>query len=295
MQRTIGLALASIAIAAIVFALKFAAYYVTGSVAFYSDALESIINIAAAATALIALTVSAKPADRSHPFGHQKVEYFSAVFEGVLIVGAAVLIFREAYLRFFAPMPIEAPLTGIAISAVATTINAAWCAVLIREGRRLRSPVLVADGRHLQADVVTSVGVAVGIFLAATTGWLVLDPLLAGLVAISILWSGYTLIRDSVGGLMDAAASPEEVERIRALTSAHADGAIEAHDLRTRHAGPTIFVEFHLVVPGDMKVSEAHAICDRIEHALAEALGRTHVTIHVEPEDKAKHSGVVVV
>jgi cation diffusion facilitator family transporter len=294
MQRTILLALASIAIAIVVFALKYAAFHVTGSVAFYSDALESVINIAAALTALVALTVSARPADTSHPYGHQKVEYFSAVFEGVLIVGAAIVIVREAYLRILEPVPIEAPLTGIAISAVATAMNATWCWVLLREGRRLRSPVLVADGRHLQADVVTSVGVALGIFLAAMTGWLFLDPLLAGLVAIAILWSGWTLIRDSVSGLMDAAAPPDEVERIRVLISDHADGAIEAHDLRTRHAGPMTFVEFHLVVPGDMQVSEAHEICDRIEHALAAELGRTHVTIHVEPEDKAKHSGIVV-
>jgi cation diffusion facilitator family transporter len=253
MKRTIVLAIASIAIGVVVFTLKYLAYFVTGSVAFYSDALESIINIAAAFAALLALTLSAKPADRSHPYGHHKVEYFSAVFEGVLIVIAALAIFREAYLRFAEPVAVEAPFTGIMISAVATALNAGWCWVLLREGRRLRSPVLVADGRHLQADVVTSVGVAAGIALAAVTGWLFLDPLLAGLVAISILWSGWTLIRDSVGGLMDAAAPPEEVELIRELIAEHADGAIEAHDLRTRHAGPATFVEFHLVVPGEMR------------------------------------------
>lgn len=294
MQRTILLALASILVAAVVFGFKFAAYLVTGSVAFYSDALESVINIAAAFTALLALTLSAKPADPSHPYGHHKVEYFSAVFEGVLIVGAAILIVREAYFRILEPLPIDAPFTGVALTAIATAINGCWCWVLIREGRRLKSPVLVADGRHLQADVITSVGVALGIVLATLTGWLVLDPLLAGVVALSILWSGWTLIRDSVGGLMDAAAPPEEVERIRSIISDHAQGAIEAHDLRTRHAGPTTFIEFHLVVPGGMTVSEAHAICDRIEQALAAALGKTHVTIHVEPEDKAKHSGIVV-
>lgn len=294
MKRTISIAVASIAVGVLVLALKYAAYHVTGSVAFYSDALESVINVAASVAALVALTVSAKPADQSHPYGHHKVEYFSAVFEGVLIVGAALLIVREAYFRFLEPVAVDAPGLGIALNAAATALNGLWCWVLLREGRRLRSPVLVADGRHLQADVVTSVGVVTGIVLATWTGWLILDPILAGLVAISILWSGYALIRDSVGGLMDAAAPADERERIQSVISEHGQGAIEAHDLRTRHAGPQTFIEFHLVVPREMTVWEAHEICDRIEHGLEAAFGKVHVTIHVEPDQKAKHSGIVV-
>lgn len=295
MHRTVTIALASIVVGALVFTIKYAAYHVTGSVALYSDALESLINIAAALAALAALRLSARPADRSHPYGHHKVEYFSAVLEGVLIVGAALIIMREAYLRFGTPVEIEAPVQGVIINAVATAINAAWCLLLIREGRRYASPALIADGRHIMADVVTSIGVVAGILMAMWTGWLILDPIMAGVVALNILWSGWVLVKESVGGLMDAAVPPEIQERIRELISQNADGAIEAHDIKTRHAGPATFIEFHLVVPGDMAVERAHDICDRIEQALRLEFEKAEITIHVEPEHKAKHSGVVVV
>ena len=187
------------------------------------------------------------------------------------------------------------PILGLAINGAASLINAAWASVLLRAGRRARSPALIADGRHLFTDVVTSLGVLLGVALVALTGWEVLDPLLAALVALNILWSGWGLVRDSVSGLMDEAAPPETVARIRGVVSRHALGALEAHDLRTRHAGHTTFVEFHLVVPGDMRVSEAHDICDRIEDAIQTEVEGTVVTIHLEPEGKAKHSGVLVV
>ncbi len=158
----------------------------------------------------------------------------------------------------------------------------------------MRSPALLADARHLLADVVTSAGVLVGVAAVALTGILWLDPALAALTAGNIVLSGWRLMRDSVGGLMDEAVPADLLARIRALVSEHASGAIEAHDLRTRHAGRVTFVEFHLVVPGDMTVNEAHAICDRVEAALKEELGAATITIHVEPEGKAKHQGVVV-
>ena len=195
----------------------------------------------------------------------------------------------------FAPRVIVSPCLGLAVTGVASALNAAWSLVLIREGRRLRSQALVADGRHLLADVVTSVGVIAGIGAAAATGWTILDPALAALVALNILWSGWTVMRESVGGLMDEAAPPDLQARIRDLISSNADGAIEAHDVRTRHAGRALFVDFHLVVPGCMSVSRAHAICDEIEVALRQAVEGLVVTIPVEPEDKAKHAGIVVV
>ena len=166
--------------------------------------------------------------------------------------------------------------------------------MLIRGGRSWHSPALVSDGRHLVTDVVTSAGVLVGLALATATGWQMLDPALAALVALNILWSGWNLVRESVGGLMDEAPSAEVVARIRELISQHAAGALEAHDLRTRHAGRLTFIEFHLVVPGTMTVSEAHNICDRIEAALRTDVEGSSITIHVEPEDKAKHRGVLV-
>lgn len=295
MDRTQTAALASVVIGSLVLGLKFAAYLVTGSVALYSDALESTINVVAAGAAFVALRVSAQPADANHPYGHHKAEYFSAVFEGVLVVLAALSILRSAYLGFLNPKPLDAPYLGLAVNAAASVINAGWGWTLLRWGEAWRSPALVADGRHVLTDVWTSVGVLVGVALVATTGWLALDPIIAALVAVNVLWSGYTMVRDATGGLMDEAPSSAVVARIKGLISEHAEGALEAHDVRTRHAGRMTFVDFHLVVPGDMRVVEAHDICDRIEAALqSEMPGTAAITIHVEPEHKAKHSGVVV-
>jgi cation diffusion facilitator family transporter len=288
------IALASIVVGVVVLALKFVAWYVTGSVALYSDALESIVNVVTATAALVALRYSALPADANHPYGHYKAEYFSVVLDGVLIIVAALSIFREAWFGFLAPKPFDAPVEGLVINGIAGVINAAWCFVLIREGRRRHALALVADGRHLLTDVVTSAGVLVGLILSVLTGWAVLDPLLAVIVGLNILWSGWSLIRESVGGLMDEAVSADLLERIRAVISKSAAGALEAHDLRTRHAGRMTFIDFHLVVPGTMSVSEAHSICDEVEKALRAEVFDATITIHVEPEDKAKHHGVLV-
>ena len=295
MTRASRLAVASLAIAVTVLALKGAAWWITGSVALLADAVESIVNVAASATALAAVLYSHRPADANHPYGHAKAEYFSAVFTGVLIVVAAISILREAWFALLHPHPPDEPALGLAISAAATAINAAWAWVLLRRGRELGSPALRADGRHLLADVVTSLGVIAGVWLVVLTGELWLDPALAAATAANILWSGFRLMRESVGGLMDEAVAAEALERIRSLVSAHAEGAIEAHDLRTRRAGRFTFIEFHLVVPEEMRVGEAHAICDRIEAALKAELDPAVITIHVEPPHKAKHRGVVVV
>ncbi len=294
MTRAERLALGSVAIGCLVLAIKVAAWWVTHSAALYSDAVESTVNVAASVVALAAIHFAAKPADANHPYGHDKAEFFAAVIEGVMIVVAALAIFHQAWTTWRSPVPLTAPSAGLALNGVATVINAGWAALLIRAGRRLRSPALLGDGRHLTADVVTSVGIIAGIGLSVATGYLVLDPLLAGLTGVHVLWSGAALIRGSVGGLMDAAPSAEIVERIRALVGAHAEGAIEAHDLRTRHAGRLTFLEFHLVVPGSMTVADAHDICDRIEAALKAEMAHLMITIHVEPEGKAKHHGVLV-
>lgn len=293
-QRATSLALGSIAIGLMVLALKSGACWYTGSVALYSDALESTINVIAAIIAYGALRLSQKPADARHPYGHQKIEYIAAVFEGALILLAAVAVFHAAYTAYFSPKAVTLHPVGIGLNVCAGLLNGFWCWVLIRRGRALRSPALLADGRHLLADVVSSLGVLAALLLAVATGLAWLDPLLACLVALNILWSGWTLMQSSFSGLMDEAASPEELERIRALISQHAEGAIEAHDLRTRHAGPITFVEFHLVVPGDMSVDIAHDICDRIEAALRADVMGASITIHVEPANKAKHQGIIV-
>jgi cation diffusion facilitator family transporter len=288
------IATASVAVALLVLGLKAGAWWLTGSVALFADALESVVNVAAAVAALLAIRLSALPPDANHPYGHAKAEYFSAVLEGALIVIAAFLILHEAWAAWQRPRAPEQAALGLVVAAVATAINAAWSAVLFRRGRAARSPALLADAKHLLADVITSAGVLVGVALVALTGLLWLDPLMAALTAGNILFSGFALMRSSVGGLMDEAVAPGQLARIRTLVGEHAVGAIEAHDLRTRQSGRFTFVEFHLVVPAAMTVADAHEICDRIEAALKAELGTATITIHVEPEGKAKHQGVLV-
>jgi cation diffusion facilitator family transporter len=287
-QRIRRLAFASIFVAFGVMALKFVAWRVTGSVALYSDALESIVNVIAAVAAYWAIRVSHKPADADHPHGHHKAEYFSAVTEGVLIVLASVLIMREASTALQAPRLMDEPSLGLAINGAAAVVNAAWATVLIRTGRRERSPALEADGRHIMTDVVTSVGVIIGLVGAIVTGWAVLDPLLAIIVALNILWQGWKVIGQSVQGLMDVAADPDDTRKIRDIISVNSKGALEVHDLKTRIAGRATFIEFHLVVDSTMTVGESHVICDRIEAALQAEVPSVRVIIHVEPDDEAK-------
>jgi cation diffusion facilitator family transporter len=294
MKRVQTLAIGSIAVGLLVLALKYLAWHLTGSVALLSDAIESIVNVATAIVALAAIRFAAQPADANHPYGHHKAEYMSAVAEGALIIVAALAIFHEAYSTLFAPRIVDAPWVGLAVNGLASAINAVWCWVLIRQGRKRKSPALVADGKHLFADVVSSAGVFAGVSLAALTGYVILDPILAGLVGLNVLWSGWRVMKESVGGLLDEAVPEEDLARIRAIIAAHADGAIEAHDLRTRHAGRMTFVDFHLVVKGTMSVTEAHDICDRLERALKAEVQDALISIHVEPDDKAKHSGIVV-
>ncbi|MCK0198905.1 cation diffusion facilitator family transporter [Ancylobacter sp. 6x-1] len=288
------IALVNVVLSVIVLGLKYLAFMLTGSVALYSDALESIVNVGTSFAAMLALRVSARPADAAHPYGYAKAEYFSAVLVGVMIVVAAISILREVYFGWLNPQPFDAAPLGLAVNAGAGVINAVWSAVLIRTGRKVRSPALMADGRHLLTDVISSVGVLAGVILAALTGFKQLDLILAGLVAINILWSGWKVLKESVAGLMDQAVPEETLKRIRGQIAAEAIGAIEAHDVRTRQAGRVIFVDFHLVVPGEMSVSEAHAICDRIEEALRREVEDIFVNIHVEPEVKAKHAGIPV-
>jgi cation diffusion facilitator family transporter len=294
MSATVRIAIASIFVGVLVLGIKTLAWWLTGSVALFADALESTVNVATAVAALIAIRIAARPADASHPYGHHKAEFFSAVLEGVMIVVAALLILREAYVGFLAPRAMDLPIEGLLVNGAATVLNAVWAWILINRGRAARSPALVADGKHLVTDVVTSGGVALGVLLAIVTGWWILDPLMAAIVAVNILWSGFKVIRESLSGLMDEAVSQETLEKVRDVIAREAGGAVEAHDLRTRHAGPVIFIDFHLIIPGETTVFDAHEICDRVETALKEAVAGAKVTIHVEPEHKQKHSGIVV-
>ena len=295
MGRAERFALGSIILGCLVLGLKGVAWWLTGSAALYSDALESIVNVAASVVALVALRFAALPADANHPYGHDKAEFFAAVIEGVLIVVAALSIFVHAWHVWLDPHPLALPLQGLALNAIATLINGGWSLVLTRVGRQLRSPALAADGKHLMADVVTSLGIAAGVGVAIVSGMLILDPIIAGLTGLYVLWSGMHMISGSVGGLMDAAPEPAVLARIRELVAESAAGAIEAHDLRTRSAGRLTFLQFDLVVPGTMTVAASHEICDRIEDKLHAEMEHLVVTIHVEPEEKAKQHGVLVI
>lgn len=294
MERLQRIAFGSIGVGLAVLILKGVAWWITGSAALYSDALESVINVATAVLTVVALRYADKPADAGHPYGHDKVEYFAAVIEGVLVVLAALSILSHAWFVWRHARPIDVPLQGIGLNAVATLVNFSWAFLLAREGARAHSPALSADATHLRTDVVTSAGVIVGVLATVFAGVPWLDPLVAALVAVYVFISGSRILRASVGGLMDEAPSTEVLERIRGVVASHASGALEAHDLRTRVTGRHIFLEFHLVVPGEMRVADAHAICDRIEEALRAEIDNLVVTIHVEPEAKAKQHGVLV-
>ncbi len=294
MTKTLKLAIGSLVVGLVVLGLKTLAWWMTGSIALLSDALESTVNVATAIAALVAIRIAALPADANHPYGHHKAEFISAVLEGAMIIVAALLIMNEAFKGFMAPRAIDAPLEGLLVNGGASAINAVWSWVLITQGRRERSPALVADGHHLLSDVISSVGVAFGVLAVIVTGWAVLDPALAGLVAINILWSGWKVMKSSLSSLLDEAAPEDTLKDIRAVIGAEAVGALEAHDLRTRQAGKVTFIDFHLVVPGQTTVTEAHDLCDRIEQALKAKIAGALITIHVEPEHKAKHTGTLV-
>lgn len=294
MERVQRIAVGTIGVGAVVLAMKAAAWWLTGSAALYSDALESVVNVLASLVAFVAVRLAAKPADANHPYGHAKAEFFSAVIEGSLIIAAALSILHHSYVTWFDPVTLDAPWLALSLTVASTAINGGWAALLTRVGLRERSAALLADGKHLWSDVVTSVGILAGLGIVLLTGLRWLDPLLGALTAVHVLWSGLGVVRSSVGGLMDEAPDSATMDRIRRLVNEHAAGAIEAHDLRTRHAGRFTYLEFHLVVPGAMRVDEAHDICDRVEAALRDEVEGLVVTIHVEPEGKAKHQGVLV-
>ena len=294
MQLVSKIALSSIGVGIAVLALKAGAWWLTGSAALYSDALESVVNVASSAAASAALFYATRPPDENHPYGHDKAEFFAAVLVGVLIIVAAISIFQHAVTHWNQSAPINAPGPGLAVNLLATVINGGWAVLLMRTARQQRSAALMADARHLWSDVATSLAVVAGVLLVLVTGIGWLDGVIAVGVGLHVLWSGWGVVRSNVGGLMDEAPGGAVMGRTRDIVHQAASGAIEAHDLRMRTAGRNAYLEFHLVVPGDMRVAEAHAICDRIEAALKAEQPELVITIHVEPEGKAKHRGVLV-
>lgn len=264
--------------------LKGVAWLVTGSVGLLADAAESTVNLVAAVVALIALTVAAKPADRNHHFGHSKAEYFSALVEGIMVFVAAGSIIYFAADRLRNPRDLEAIGIGVVISMVAALINGAVATVLIRAGKEHSSITLRADGKHLMTDLYTSVGVVVGIGLVWLTGWNWLDPVVAILVGVNILVTGYRLISESTAGLMDVSLSVQDNARIQDILAERTqDGVIEFHAVRTRESGARQFMEMHMLVPDDWTVRQGHDAMEDLVDEICQEFPRMTVTGHLEP------------
>jgi len=273
----------SIAAALITIVLKTIAYILTGSVGLLSDAAESIVNLLGAVMALGMLSIAARPPDESHTYGHGKAEYFSSVLEGFLILAAAGGIIAAAIQRLLRPRPLEELGVGLAISTVAAAINLIVSRILMSAGRRHNSITLEADAQHLMTDVWTSAGVIAGVGLVAVTGWNVLDPILAFLVGLNIIWTGVNLMGRSVAGLMDASLSAQDQKSIETVMAKYRKRGVDFHALRTRQAAARRFVSVHMLVPGGWTVHDAHHVAENFERDIRKALGAANVLTHLEP------------
>lgn len=294
-QRRIRAGRLSFGLGILIFAGKIAAYAITDSVAVYSDAMESIVNIVAAAVLWFTLIVSARPADRDHPYGHGKVEFFSAGVEGAMIAVAAGLILVEAVREIITGPQIQNLNQGVVIVTAATLVNAGLGLYLIRVGRNTDSLALVADGRHLMTDVATSLGVVVGLGAVALTGWTLLDPLIAIAIALNILRTGGALLRESVGGLMDEADVLALGRMVDALDRGRQPWCIDVHTLRAWRSGAERHVDLHMVVPRYFDVERVHDIGDEVDGLLLEALGGSgEVIVHFDPCRPRQCAGCVM-
>jgi cation diffusion facilitator family transporter len=288
-----GFAGLAILAAVVVIALKLWAWWITGSVGLLSDAVESLANLAGALMAFAMLWLAARPPDDEHAYGHTKAEYFSSGFEGGLILMAGAGVLWVALPRLLAPQPVDAVAAGLAVAAASSLLNGGVAVVLLRAGRRYGSITLEAGGRHLVADVWTSVGVIGGVGLVALTGWHRLDAVVAIAVAVHIFVTGARLVRRSALGLLDTALPEEELARIHRTLARYEAGGIQFHALRTRRAGRRSFVSMHVLVPGEWTVQRAHDLAEEIEVELQHAVPGGHVFTHLEPvEDPASFRDV---
>jgi len=273
----------SIAAAIATILLKGIAWKLTGSVGLLSDAIESFVNLAGALMALAMLTLAALPADDNHAHGHSKAEYFSSAFEGFLILLAALSIGYTSIERLINPRALEAVGVGLLVSVVASVINLATAKILMKVGREQNSISLEADAHHLMTDVWTSAGVIAGVGLVWVSDWLWLDPVIAMLVALNILWTAWQLMQRSASGLMDASLPAEQLKRIETLLATYREQGLDFHAVRTRQSGNRAFVTLHVLVPGHWTVQLGHDWADRIELDIGKAIPRAHITTHLEP------------
>ena len=275
----------SVAAAVATIALKAAAYLITGSVGLLSDALESLVNLAAASMALAMLTVAARPPDEMYAFGYGKAEYFSSGVEGALVLLAAAGIVWTALPRLAAPQPLEQVGIGLAVSVLASVINFAVARRLLKAGKEYRSITLEADARHLLTDVWTSAGIIAGVLAVSLTGWTRVDPLIALVVAANILWTGAQLLRRSLLGLMDAALPAADQNAIKDVLSQYERRGIRHHALRTRRSGTRSFISLHVLVPGAWTVQRGHEVLEHVERDIRAAVPGSSVFTHLEAVD----------
>lgn len=275
----------SIATAIVTISFKLGAYLLTGSVGLLSDAMESLVNLVAALIALAMLTISARPPDEEHAYGHSKAEYFASGAEGGLILVAAISIIATAGERLFKPQALEQVGLGLTVSVIASLINLVIAQILLRAGRRYNSITLEADARHLMTDVWTSAGVLVGIGAVTLTGWERLDPIIALLVAANIIWSGVSLVKRSALGLLDTALPSEDLDLIQQILARYRQQGVEFHALRTRSAAARRFVSMHVLVPGTWTVQQGHDLVERVEADLRNQLQQVTVFTHLEPSE----------
>jgi cation diffusion facilitator family transporter len=275
----------SIAAAIATIVLKTTAYLMTDSVGLLSDAFESIVNLIGAVMTFAMLKIASRPPDKEHLHGHSKAEYFSSSIEGLLILFAAAGIAYAAVTRLIEPKPLEKLGLGLLISMAASIINLIVALILMRAGKRHNSIALEADGHHLMTDVWTSVGVIAGIAVVSFTGWNRLDPIVALIVALNIVWTGVSLLRRSVSGLMDAALPEEDQKIIEAIISTFKERGVDFHALRTRQAGSRRFVSVHILIPGRISLHDAHHLAEDFEKEVRQALCEASVTTHLEPID----------
>lgn len=275
----------SIGAAVATIGLKTAAYLITGSVGLLSDAVESLVNLIGGIMALAMLTIAARPADEDHAYGHGKAEYFSSGVEGGLILVAAASIAVAAIIRLITPKPLEELGVGLVVSLAASAINLVVALLILRAGRKHSSITLEANAHHLLTDVWTSVGVLAGVGIVAWTRWQWLDPVVALLVAANIVWTGVSIVRRSIGGLMDTMLSPEDVAAVRKVFATYEQTGVQFHALRTRQSGARKFVSVHVLVPGDWTVHRGHELLERIEAEIRQAVPNTVVFTHLESLD----------
>ena len=275
----------SIGAALLTLGMKTGAFVLTGSVAFLSDALETLVNLGAAMVALIALSLGARPPDEDHAYGHGKVEYFSSGVEGTLIVLAAIAIWAQAIRRLLEPAPLAEPGLGIVIILLAAGINLGVALILRRVGRRERSITLEADAQHLLTDVVTSVGVVFAVVGVSITGWAWLDPLVAMAVGLGLVLAGIRILRRSLLGLMDTALPPRELGPVEAVLERYARRGVGFHALLTRQAGARAFVSVHVQVPGGWTVQRGHELLEKIEGDIRRVVPGVTVFTHIEPAE----------